>query len=424
MFRTERMCIMPRRGLQVGENNIASSTAKDHGKTPGKRGHTWSLQWFANTGDGSKRHFTKVTNATKADCYAAANRRFRDLMEQAHLPGDGTWTQRKRMRDFVEQVCIPEIEANEYAKALRPNTIARYKCCLKHYAKQVKRMDIADAIIPDNLQKCFKAIAMSSGNPTAEQTAKVASKYVMDVLVRKRVIEHNPLRPRTIEVTVREKSEKPAVDGNKALLPEQRRRVVEYLLELDPAQPHRKRWSSDVMTAKRSCLIDWTLLQATTGLRIAEARQLTANDVTDTGNRLTVTVTEDVSKTHRGRTVPVMDERVADRMRDRLRAAESRKSGLLFPRPSTDTAWDSKGAQNACRSFYSELADALDIPMLKEPGVLTHVWRATLNSEWADLGVSVERRSAYFGQSSEVNRAYYTDLVDLSVLEEQVKGHM
>lgn len=415
---------MPRKGLQIGQNNISQSTAHDHGKTPGRRGHTWSLQWYANVDGTARRHMTKVTDATRADLYAAAHKRFEELVELAELPGDGAWTKFSNMGEFVRRACIPEVEENDYSRQLRPATVARYRRCLELYAAQTKGTAIADAIIPDALQRGFKAIARQCGNPTARQAAKVVSKYVMDVLVRKRVIDHNPLRPRTFEVTVRETGEAPRkkAEGGRALLPEERRRAVDYLLALDPASPARKRWSAEVMTAKRSCVIDMTLLQATCGLRIGEVRQLTRDDVADVRGRLTVTVTESVSKTHRARTIPVMDRRVATRVRRRLRAARKTESGLIFPRPSSDTPWDPRGAQKAVRALYDEMADALGIPLLRE--VSTHVWRATLNSEWSDLGVSAERRAAYFGHSPEVNRQSYTDLVDLSELEARVSGSM
>ena len=54
----------------------------------------------------------------------------------------------------------------------------------------------------------------------------------------------------------------------------------------------------------------------------------------------------------------------------------------------------------------------------------SHVWRTTLNSEWADLGVSAERRAAYFGHSPEINRQAYIDLVDLEELANTVEGRM
>lgn len=47
--------------------------------------------------------------------------------------------------------------------------------------------------------------------------------------------------------------------------------------------------------------------------------------------------------------------------------------------------------------------------------VSTHVWRATLNTEWMQKGVPDLIRSAYFGHSPEVNRSYYTDTTNVSV---------
>ena len=81
--------------------------------------------------------------------------------------------------------------------------------------------------------------------------------------------------------------------------------------------------------------------------------------------------------------------------------------------------WDSSNAQKAVRALYDELADDLGIPLLRN--VASHVWRATLNSEWRDRGGPAEVRSAYFGHSVEVNRQYYTADIDLSVLAGMVR---
>ena len=91
------------------------------------------------------------------------------------------------------------------------------------------------------------------------------------------------------------------------------------------------------------------------------------------------------------------------------------------PRP-VWSVWDSSNAQKAVSGFYKELAKELDIPLLLT--ARSHVWRTTLNSEWADLGVSAERRAAYFGHSPEINRQAYTDLVDLEELANTVEGRM
>ncbi|WP_248922085.1 tyrosine-type recombinase/integrase [Olsenella intestinalis] len=412
---------MPRKGLQPGQNNISNCTAHDHGKTPGKRGHTWSLQWHANVDGVTKRHMTKVTDATRAEVYAAANRRFAELMALSRLPGDGTWDQFKPMDAFVRDVCIPTVRENNYGRKLRDRTVDAYVRCLTRYAEQVEGLRIADAIVPASLERCFKSIAVSSGNPTAKQTAKVVSRYVMGLLVKNRVIEFNPMRQYSVETTVDEVRDVDVAD-ERTLLPAERKRVVEHLLSLDPSSPARKRWTAEQMTAKRSNVIDMTLVQATCGLRISEVRQLTRASVKDDGRRLTLTVSPSASKTHKGRVVPVMDLRVADRIIERLNRLPGDPDTLLFPSPVSNTVWDARNVSKAMRSFYDELSEDLGIPLLAR--VSTHVWRRVLNSEWANLGVPVERRAAYFGQSSEVNTRYYTDLVDLDPLEALVKDRM
>lgn len=59
------------------------------------------------------------------------------------------------------------------------------------------------------------------------------------------------------------------------------------------------------------------------------------------------------------------------------------------------------------KALYAEMADALDIPLLRE--VSSHVWRATLNTEWMGRGVPDALRAAFFGHSEDVNRSSYTD---------------
>lgn len=411
---------MARPALKIGQNSIATSKAHDKGRTPGKRGHTWVLQWYANIDGTAKRYSTEVQNATRQQVYDRAYQRFERLMEEAKLPGQGGWTSSSKMGEFVSKVCVPEVDANQYARPLRPNTQARYLHCLRLYARQANGLRIADAAIPSTLEKHFKAIATTNGNPTAKQAAKVVSKYVMDVLVNRRIIDHNPMRPRTFEVTVAEESntvKKP--QGGQALLPEERRRVVDYLLGLDPTtKPRRGKYTQEQVTAKRKAIIDLTLLQATCGLRIGEIRSLERRDINEDGGRMTVTVRAEASKTHRGRTVPILDGRVVERLKERLDGLSGAPGTLVFASPVSGEPWDRANVQKAVRELYDELSEALDLPLLHE--VSSHVWRATLNSEWADLGVSAERRAAYFGHSPEVNRTAYTDLVDLSELERQV----
>lgn len=419
---------MPRRRLEPGQDNIASTNPNKtertveytlkNGTVKTSKRVEWTMQWYINIDGTITKHFTRHKGGTANDCRQQAREHADRLRELARLPGEGAWTLYSAMDEFVERVCAPAVADNDYDRPLRPKTQARYLRCLELFRAQIGATRIIDAVVPAKLSDTFKAIATAHGNPSAKQAAKVVSKYVMDVAVAKQVISHNPLRPLTISVTVAEDKVRPhrgdtKPKGGQALSPEERRRVVDHLLALDPTMPARKRWTAEQQTAKRACLIDITLTQATCGLRIAECRRLTRADVSEHDGLMWLTVTEDVSKTHRGREVPVFDERVAERLRGRLaHVVRPAQSAPVFPAPVTGQVWDRGNCQKAVRAFYDELADTLGIPQLHD--VATHTWRATLNSEWADLGISAERRAAYFGHSIEVNRARYTDLTDVS----------
>ena len=131
---------------------------------------------------------------------------------------------------------------------------------------------------------------------------------------------------------------------------------------------------------------------------------------------MTLTVSRAVSKTHKARTVPILDARVAERMRERLERLPDAPETPVFPAPATGGHWDENNARKALRRFYDELADDLDMPKLKRRGKVTHVWRTTLNGEWRDAGVPREWRTAYLGHSDEVNEQSYTEFVDFSPL--------
>lgn len=140
--------------------------------------------------------------------------------------------------------------------------------------------------------------------------------------------------------------------------------------------------------------------------------------VYEKGGWLTVEVTDEVSKIHEGREVPVFDGRVADRIRERLRSLPEGDDVLVFGAPAKpDRVWDASNAQKAVRQLYDEMADALGIPLLRE--VSSHVWRAPNNTIMRDKGVLPEVRAALFGHSEETNQAYYTAGLDAAVVAAQ-----
>lgn len=408
---------MPRKRLEPGQDNIASTKPR---KSRDARGRTvWAMQWYINLNGQVSKHSTRRVGGTANDCRQQARAHADRLRHEARMPGSGGWTASSRMDEFVERVCRPLLMDNDYAHPLRPRTLERTNLKLDRFVEQVRGMRICDLTAPNTLSTIFKRIAVDHGNPSAEMSASAARKYVFDVAVRMQILEYNPMRTVPIEVTVNESKVRPHRGQNKpkggvALSRDDHERVINYLLALDPTEPAAKRWSSEERTQKRSSLIDMTLLQATCGLRLTEARSLRRRDVSEQDGTLILSVLDETSKTHRGRDVPVLSARCAQRLRERLAELPDDPDAVLFPAGDPTTVWGISSCTRAIRAFYDELADALDIPLLRTHA--THLWRTTLNSEWVDDKVPAERRAAYFGHTVDINRRKYTDMTDVSVL--------
>lgn len=408
-----------RPGLGVGEDNIQGMTPiKVMDKTTGKWTGAYRLQWRICTAPGkTEAHTTVVKSRRKNDVKLKAKKTAEQL--RSGLTGSNGWKPEHLMADYIRNVGIKSIEENNFKKPLRPNSQLRYIHCLELVAEQMGQKPILYGATEEALTDAFKAIATAHGKATAEQAVKVTSRYVMRKLVRGKLATFDPLRgadydPELPDVVARQKPK-----GGQALSPADRHRVVDYLLELDPAEGVSSRGGHGLAgnVATRRLAIDVTLVQATCGMRISEVRRLAVEDVNLNSDPITLTVTEEKSKTKRERTIPVMDDRVADRIRKRVSEATEGVQTPVFGAPvNPDTVWDNSNAQKAIKRLYAKIADDLNIPLLRE--VSSHVWRATLNSEWMDKGVSTDRRAAYLGHSEDMNRRAYTDMTDLTAMVE------
>lgn len=403
---------MPRVALGLGENSI------DRARITREENGSLSMQWFVRLPNGRL-----VRRTTRGKCSKG------ELRRRAHVKADelialsgqsGAWKGSSSMSDYIMREAIPGVEAAGDS-VLRPRTKKSYLRVLSLVADALKGFRIADAVRPRALEEALASIALSSGTATARQCAKTMSKYVLEPLVRDEVITHNPLKSFKPRLPEHRGTSKAA--GGQALAPDEREKVIGYLLSIDPTDvepPKRGRYTVEDRRSLRRSVVEITLLQAATGLRISEARLLTRGNMGEEGGVLSVTVTAEVSKTHRGRTIPVTDARIAERMRRRMEEAGDGAEALLFPAPaSPGSVWDLANAEHALKKLYRELADELDIPLLHK--VSTHVWRATLNTEWMQKGVPEVIRSAYFGHSPEVNRSYYTDTTNVSVLVDMLR---
>ena len=398
---------MPRVALRPGEDSIDKTTI--HVADDG----TMSLQWCVRLPNGKVVRRNTRGAGTKGELRRRAHDQAARLLTS--FGSAGKWSSTSQMGEYVTKQAIPSV-AGAPDSSLRPNSRTRYVRVLGFFAEEAKGLCIADAVRPRTLEDALVSIAKKHGTASAKQTSKVVNKYVMQPLVRDGVIASNPLRDFSPQLPERKLSNK--AGGGQALTHEQRDEVIDYLLAVDPEEtpaPKRGRYSQRDRAARRALVVDVTLLQAFTGLRISEVRLLRRKNVSFEGDVAMVTVTSEVSKTHRGRVIPVTDPRIVGRIRARLGSAGASPEAIVYDSPAAPgNVWDSSNAQKAIRQLYDEMAEALEIPLLHQ--VSSHVWRATLNTEWMSRGAPAEIRAAYFGHSAEVNREYYTDLTDIAPL--------
>lgn len=408
---------MKRIPLEPGENTIDSC----HFQKRPQGG--WVMQWRIRPLNGEKP--IKVTtqgNATQAELRRRAKAKAEDILKTHGRRRASAWKPSDDMSRYVLEEAIPAVKEKPDS-VLRPRSRKRYIDVLKLYAEAARRFAIIDAAEKDNLKEAMLAIEREHGTATAKQAQKVVGGYVLEPLEDAHVIGANRLHGLKIDYRRDVRlGNKPK--GGQALTPEERARCKDWLLAYEAEampQPKRGRYSAAQRTAIRERAVDVTLVQAECGLRIVEARRLRKSNVYERDGVLILEVTNEASKTHRGRECGVEDERIADRIRERLALLPEGDVPVFGSPAFPEREWDASNAQKAVRALYDEMADALGIPLLRE--VSSHVWRATLSSEWRDKGELPETRAAYFGHTPEVNERYYTSGMDAVALAKRHRKH-
>lgn len=397
--------------LRPGEDSIGSCAIT----TDEERGLKY-LRWSIRLPDG--RLLTRRTQAPAGTTDGALRRRARDkartLIAEAGV--SGSWKLTSSLTDYITQVSIPAVETAR----LRDASKARYTQLLTDVmsTRYLGSHTIADGTRFRALERVITDFAADRGRESGRQLRNVLSKYVCEQVIRDGLLDHHPLRGMSIDLG--EVKTRRRADGGQAVTRAEYDRILDYLLAQRPGETDGLTLARSI--AKRRTAIDLTLLQMTTGLRISEARQITwsRHVHVDTDGTVRITVTEDISKTKRARTIPILDD-AAGRVTAHLLARRDEIGGkyVIGAPVNPDTVWDRKNASDAVESLYLELAEKCDVPLLGPGGARSHVWRATLNSMLLDLPEAA--RSAYFGHDSSVNRKAYTDLTDLTPLVEAAK---
>lgn len=347
---------------------------------------------------------------TQGDSKGEVRRRAKATAKVLLTSGNTAWKPTAKMVDYIDQVAKPLI-ADAPDERLREQTRRRYLIVLQWIRDEMKGLSIADATRFRTQEQALQAISASRGRETGRQARNVLGKYVNQQLVRDGLIPASPLVGMSIDLGSHKASNKAA--GGVALTRDEYTRTVDALLAIDAADgitAGRGRYTVTQKVAKVANTTDVLLIGAATGLRISEILSMTWENVTITDEAVMVTVTPEASKTHRGRTVPVMDDRVADRIR--ARHAASGGAGYVVGAPADHLVmWDRDNAQKATRAQLKAIGESLGIETLTTHG--SHVWRATLNTLLVGV-VPDAQRAAYFGHDVAVNRAAYTDTTDVS----------
>lgn len=401
----------PTSKLAPGENTIDRNT-------PWSKDGRYCLTWTIALPDGRTLRRTSQA-ATKGEVRRRAKAKAAEILAS----GVGSsWKSSVQLAKYLNEVSRASIDS----ASLRDASKSRYRLALRlllgecssdHvHAHSLKRHTIGSGIRFRVLEDCLKEIARLHGEESARQARSVLSKYVLDELVRDEVVGSSPIAGKRIDLSQRRSSG--SNRGGRALNVEDWSKIIDHLLALDPSEgvkaPKQGRWTFDDRVAVRRNTIDLTLLQASTGLRVGEAASLTWKDVeVDKAEQVYVTVSDEVSKTHRGRRVPILEERVAAHILARRARAGSDSEFVIGSPALPSRRWDQRQRGKSIEALYLEMARKLDIELLLT--ARSHVWRATLNTLLLD-SVPEAQRAAFFGHNVTTNRGHYTDVTDTSTI--------
>lgn len=392
--------------LEPGEHSIDRNTPT---RRTLKSKEVVVLDWSIRLMDGRL-----VNKRTQGRTAAGVRRRAKATATELLAAGgeSGQWSPATPIERYMDEVSVPEIQES----GLRPDSIAQYQRTLALLRKHLKGYSIGSAWHYDTLLNVLIAISSAHGTETARQSRTVLSRYVGQPLMRHRLVDRNPLAGERIDLSRYAPAPKRPKRGGRALTSAEQERVITYLLGLNPAEgvekPKRGRWTLAHRVAKNRNCIDLTLLQAGTGLRIAEALQITGDLLEVDDGVLHVNVPAHIAKTGLARRVPVADERIAAHLLQRL-AGQDPTLPLIGGAVDPAKKWGKTGnggAVQAIAKLYTQMADKLDVPLLQDHR--SHLWRTTLGARYAEAGVSREHFAAVLGHDEATNAKSYTDHTD------------
>lgn len=406
----------------------ATSTRLRPGETsidrvhPRKTESGYVLRWRVRLPSGKT-----LDRRTQAPSIGECRRKAHETAEMLlATPGNGSFNPQSPVSSYMETVVLPAIKGASIAA----NTKNRYLLCYRllmgqcggnvkkrqtqcHHRYSLAGLSIYDATRPRNIKSCLEEIAALHGKRNAEQAKTVCKKFLCGNLLIDELIEYNPVSSLDLDFA----QARPVAyhRGGRALSLVDYQRVIQYLLDADPADVEDRtgkqgRWGTDFLATERSILIDFVATQACTGMRTSELASRTGNSATvDDDFTVIFSLSPEETKTRSGRQVPIIDHRVSRRIAARL-ASLPDPAYPLFPSPEDPAKqWEPSSRNRRIAAFYKRMSEDLDLPVfLKERG---HFWRSCLNTILYDT-LPEATRIRLLGHTSAVNRRSYTAVTD------------
>ncbi len=241
-----------------GDDSIAEVEPKKHGDV-------WMIRWRWWPYDGGKSMPQRHQGRTKGEARAKALAKAAEL--RAGLATTGPWTKASKLSAYIDGVSRPAIEkSTRLAESSKPV----YYRALANISAQAGAITINEASNPDTAVRIIEGIAAKHGAESGRTARNVLSRWVYGRMVRSRIIAQSPLVGADIEYGEVKTTAKPANDV--ALSEADYDLLLTHLLGIDPSTEPRKPRSRDTSTDKRQAVIDLTLLQMTTGIRLVQPR--------------------------------------------------------------------------------------------------------------------------------------------------------
>lgn len=363
--------------------------------TPRPYGDGWVLDWSVRLHDGKL-----IRKRTQAPKKGILRKRAKETAENLLQAGNRHWDLNKEMVDYLNNKTAKQIRESNKLKELSKK---RYLAALELLKDKFNGYSIYDAMSFDTVEETLQAIAKEHpGSATTCRT--ILSKYVAPPLMKSEIIKSNYARDVDLNLAPHEKQDR------RTLTESEWDKVIKHLLIRDTTPlliPTKHKNIRESTRNKHARVVRLTILQAMTGMRIAEANKLQWKHIEDTADGMLINVPASITKGKMGhekpRCIPILRTDVEEYFRSRRGPDDD----FVVGSPSTTSKpWDATNADDVIPYLYEQIAKETGVELLAE--LRSHSWRSTLHGVFADT-IELSDRAGMFGHTKETAAKAYMD---------------